>query len=125
MKFGFHRNVHPNHFDGKKVTLSAFSPTSEEDYMLSVDAEEIWTAKQSHYHRTTVLQRRSVGVWTISGDKFAALKLPVEADPALEDDATKNNPSHSLVIFPKDRPSRRDRARRLAALANDEAYSKL
>ncbi|MEM9785169.1 MAG: hypothetical protein AAF801_01615 [Pseudomonadota bacterium] len=118
--FGLHRNIHPNHLSDGKVTMEAFSASSAEDYELSVDCEKIWSGRTSYEHRTVTLEKKSVGVWTIPREEVSKLKCPIKADR--ED----NNPSHSLIVYPKkDRAKRRDTARRLAAFANEGAVSRI
>ncbi|MCC1482105.1 hypothetical protein [Roseibaca sp. Y0-43] len=118
-EFGLHRNVHPQHMDGLTVGPQAFSPTSEEEYQLSLDCERVWSAKKSYQHRTLKLGRSSTGVWTISRSVFQSLGIPINVDK------TEDNPSHSLAVFPKERAKRRDLSRRLVAAANKGAFSLL
>lgn len=120
-----HRNVNPNHADDDfVVTMQAFSPQSKEDYKLSLDSETIWNAQESFHYRTKVLERNSLGVWTLDIEEFLKLDLQVEADPVLPPEPS--NPSHSLVDFAhKDKAAKRDAARRLAAAANERALSRI
>ena len=113
---GLHRSVHPSHMDGYIVGNEAFSPTSEENYKLSVDCEKVWSAKQSFLFRTKTLGKKSSGIWTLPREIYVRLALAIEVD------IKHDNPAHSLIVFPKsDKARRRDAARRLAALANNTA----
>ncbi|WP_416916602.1 MAG: hypothetical protein ACMUJJ_08210 [Roseicyclus sp.] len=119
---GLHRNIHPNHYDhnSDQVTMEAFSATGGEDYKLSVDCERVWSGKLSFSHRTVTLGKASMGVWTIPRSQVANLKISILAD------AIEGNPAHSLIEFPtNDKSRRRDIARRLAALANTQALSRI
>lgn len=120
---GLHRSVHPNHFKGLTVSMEAFCAKRSEDYKLSVDCEEIWTARASFEYRTIALQRQSSGIWTIPRRNYYSLKLSVECDAV---PAPNANPAHSLVDFSNcTKAERRDKARRLAAAANELSYSKV
>lgn len=113
----FHRSVHPNHFVRGIVTMEAFSPSSAEDYGLSVNDGRTWSAAQTFHHRVQILGKASVGVWCINRSEISLTGFSIKHDPE------KDNPSHTLVQFPKsksERARRRDAARRFAAIANSE-----
>lgn len=120
MPDGLHRSVNPRFFRELVVSQEAFSPTNEEGYKLSVDCEKVWKARSSYEFRTKTLGKLSAGIWTLSREEYSKVGLSVVVDHQ------PGNHAHSLVIFPvHDRPKRRDLARRLAFLANQQAYSQI
>lgn len=121
-EYGLHRSVHPRFIQQGMVGMEAFSPSSEENYNLSVDCERIWLGKESYRFRTVTLSKQSAGIWTVPRDFVSKLKLEVRADQQ------SGNPAHSLIDFPKqkvDKAKRRDAARRLADFANQAAISRI
>jgi hypothetical protein len=121
--FGLHRNVHPSFLDDPDnpiVSSNAFSPKNEENYNLSVDCEKIWLASKSFDYRVNILGKSSSGVWTIPRSEISRIGLPIHAD------ALPDNDAHSLIDMSKiDKAARRDAARRLAAIANEGAFSRI
>jgi|GEM_PF-5890134 len=110
------RNVPRGHFDpdANEPTPAALWPTKEDNGFLSSDRSSVWTAEDSHRHRTEILRRGSRGVISMDADELAkswgisTVEDPLEAGV---DGAIADNPAHALSDFTehvvKDRTARK------------------
>lgn len=89
------RNVHPHFYDNGRVGSSAFIPSAEHDYRLSVDYNKLSTAQESLERHTNVFGLQSGGVFGITTNEFDECNVDVVPDPI------PLNQAHALADYTK------------------------
>ena len=112
------RNLHPDDYDNGRINSTAFSPSREHDYKLSLDRSAMVSARQS-YGMFTARGNKSIGVCGVHKQDFAVESLPCFPDPL------PDNAAHALADYNGcSGTQRRKKGKRLAkiALANGMDY---
>ncbi|WP_209505727.1 MULTISPECIES: hypothetical protein [unclassified Ruegeria] len=106
----FH-NLHPTDYDNGRVNSSAFNPSENHEYKLSVDRSSIHDAERS-FSIFTSRGNKSVGVCGVMCADFSGEEIicfPDEVD---------DNPAHALADYsPHGVSQRKKKAKRLAKKA--------
>ncbi len=111
-----YRSVHPEEFDNGRVSSSAFNPSEEHDYKLSLDRATMTSAKDA-FLRQVVAGRKSVGIFGVHCADFSVESIPCLPDPI------PGNDSHAVADFGSHGTNaRRKKARRLAEIATKHGF---
>lgn len=116
-----YRQVHPKDFLDGRVASSAFNPSKEHDYELSVAREMKTTPEGAYLHHTERLKRASNGTWAVSVGQVRAEQLWSYPDPIPPPQDAVPDPAHAITDFSPVSSSgqRRAKALRLARQATD------
>lgn len=107
-----YRQAHPKFMDGGNLTSQVFMIFPRDDGLLSTYDGDMISAKDSHFHYTTVLNNVSDSVWGVSKAEADACGVPASPDPL------PNFPEHSKIEFGnRDNKESRVIAKRLKSLA--------
>jgi hypothetical protein len=105
--------LHPEDYDNSKINSSAFNPSEEHEFMLSVDRLTLSSPQQT-FDRYVQGGRKSIGVCGVHASDFASESIPCNDDPI------EGNPSHALADYREHSGNqRRKKARRLAEAARN------
>ena len=105
------RNLHPTDFDNGRVNSTAFNPSANHRFKLSVDRSSLIDAKGA-YENLVSSGCDSIGVCSVLRSDFSERGINCFADPI------KDNKAHALADFsPFGSGPRRKKARELANIA--------
>ena len=108
----FH-NLHPTDYDNGRINSSAFNPSENHDFRLSVDRSSVHDAETS-FTVFTARGNSSVGVCGVNCEDFMLESI------ACEPDVLPDNPAHALADYtPHGVNQRKQKAKRLAKKAKD------
>jgi hypothetical protein len=94
----FHQ-VHPNDFRDGRVVSSAFNPSKDHDFELSVAQETMTTPEGAYLHHTEKLKRASKGTWAVTVGEARAEQLAVYPDPIPPPPDAVPDPAHAIIDF--------------------------
>lgn len=116
-----YRQVHPKDFLDGRVASSAFNPSKEHDYEVSVARETKTTPEGAYLHHTERLKRASIGTWAVSVGQARAEQFWSYPDPIPPPQDAVPDPAHAIIDFSTVSSSgqRRAKALRLARQATD------
>lgn len=93
------RQVHPHDFRDGRVVSSAFNPSKDHDYELSVAQETKTTPEGAYLHHTEKLKLASKGTWAVTVGEARAEQLASYPDPIPPPKDAVPDPAHTIIDF--------------------------
>lgn len=117
-----HRQINPAWIKDGRVTTSAFNPSKNHGYLLSVYDGDMITAEAAHAHYTTVLQKQSAGVLAVL--KSETDELHLESRPAPEDFAEHVVVDFNHLVTEPEKPLSNGQREKLAGILRNKAVAR-
>jgi hypothetical protein len=100
------RQVHPDFVEKERPSSQPFAPTTKDNGKLSVDREELTSAKASYDYYTGERGLASVGVCGLTVGEFAGEQIGCIPDPVPPTNEINGNPAHAYADYSRQSKSR-------------------